>query len=532
MRIHSICHTSAFIMLVAVYLPVSSFGKTTRSLSPADGPENDNQNVASDSERFEEVRARIVALVESGEIPSMAVAVAKDGRIVWEEAFGWADREKGIEATPNTVYAIGSLSKSITGTAVMVLVDRGMIRLDDPLYPYLGPATPVDHLGVGSAISVRQIITMTGGIPHLWLQPTNTDDPLPSLTTTELIARYGFSMSPPGETFNYSNLSFAFPELIISKVTGKSFADFMESEVFLPLGMTHSSVNPRPEQREHLARGYNAENDPFPVDIEFYPKGGGGMYSSVRDLIRYGLFHLKESPETGTRIMKSPTIDTIHRAENPELPNYRRYSLGWGLVNDGKHFTLVSDGQIAGANSMLLLLPDERIAIVCLANITGVISMMTAMQIADELLPGYMGDMMDYIGTMESIESPAVSFAVTPELLGTWRGEIRTYEGEIPLTLTFSRGDSVLARIGSTPPARLTDVRYVDRPDTVVNNVRFRYRILRGNLEGMINTKDTADRDHYVALKLEYYNGRFVGVASAIGEGFSFPSFVSLGKDD
>jgi CubicO group peptidase (beta-lactamase class C family) len=83
-------------------------------------------------------------------------------------------------------------------------------------------------------------------------------------------------MFPPGEMFNYSNLSFAIPDLIISKVTGKSFADFMETEVFLPLGMKHSSVNLRSEPHWNLARGYTVDNIPFPVDIEFYPKGGGG----------------------------------------------------------------------------------------------------------------------------------------------------------------------------------------------------------------------------------------------------------------
>jgi CubicO group peptidase (beta-lactamase class C family) len=256
------------------------------------------------------------------------------------------------------------------------------------------------------------------------------------------------------------------------------------------------------------------------------------MYSSAHDLIRYGLFHLKELPETETSIMKNTTIDIIHRAEDPNLPNYRRYSLGWGLVNDGKHLSLISDGRIGGANSILLLLPSERLAITCLANISGSIAMMTAIQIADELVPGYLNDMIDYIATMESTENPAVSFAVTPKLLGKWSGKIRTYKGEIPLTLIFSSGDSVMAHVGSSPPTKLTAVYYVDRPDTVVNDVVFHYRILSGNLEDWINTKDTAARDHYIGLKLRHDNDRLVGVASAIGEGFFFPSFVSLAKHD
>ena len=95
-------------------------------------PEAIQTTVAPDP-MFETIRANILERVESGEIPSMAVAVSQRGEIIWEEAFGWADRESGIPATPETVYPLGSLSKSITATGIMILVERGVIGLDDPV---------------------------------------------------------------------------------------------------------------------------------------------------------------------------------------------------------------------------------------------------------------------------------------------------------------------------------------------------------------------------------------------------------------
>ncbi|MCP4570803.1 MAG: beta-lactamase family protein [bacterium] len=482
--------------------------------------------------RLSKLRAEIIASVNSDEVPSLAVAVAQDGRVIWSEAFGWADRENKVPATTSTIYAVGSLSKSITATGLMVLVDRGQIDLDDSVYEYLGDAAPADYLGASELLKVKHIVTMTGGIAHLWLQPTSDDSGPPTPTAAELISCYGSSMFPVGTLFNYSNLSFAYPELLISTVTGLGFSAFMDSEVFTPLGMINSTVELHLEHRAQLAQGYDETGAPLDRDVVFYPKGGGGLYTSIDDLIRYGQFHLQELDGADIAIIRPATVARIHQADDPELPSYQRYSNGWGRFEIGGQLVLISDGRIAGANSMLLLLPQARIAIACLVNASGATSMMKVMQIADTLEPGFMAAAMEFIGSMEAAESPSVAFAVTPELAGIWRGSIRTSTNEIPLTMEFTLGDSVVVGLGGEATVALDYPQYVDRPDTVVHGVKFPYRILTGSFDGEIDTKHTRDLDHYVSLRLRRHAGKFVGEASAIGEGFKLPFYLELEKSE
>jgi CubicO group peptidase (beta-lactamase class C family) len=122
-------------------------------------------------DRFATARAHIVDLVARGEIPSMAVAVAQRGKIVWEEAFGWADRENKVAATPNTIYKVGSLSKSITATGMMKLIQDGRVSLDDDVDRLFAPAVFTAYKGRASDIKVKHLLKMTAGIPHGSLGP-------------------------------------------------------------------------------------------------------------------------------------------------------------------------------------------------------------------------------------------------------------------------------------------------------------------------------------------------------------------------
>jgi CubicO group peptidase (beta-lactamase class C family) len=468
----------------------------------------------------------ISGMIDEGEIPSMAVAVAKNGEIIWDEAFGFADKENMIEATPQTVYPLGSLSKSITGTGLMLLVERELISLDDPVANHTGA---VKLRNYGSEPKIRHVVNMTAGIPHLWKNHYR-DNRAPPPSASELVERYGFFSAPPGELFLYSNLAFSFPEVIVSNVTKKDFADFMRSEVFLPLGMRHTFVNVSPDQREFLAKKYDTENEPYKVDYDFYPKGGGGMYSSAHDLIKYALFHLKTPLSEQTPILREKTIDALHKEDDPAAPNFNRYSMGWGTVHDGKHFTLISDGRIGGANSALFLLPEKNIGVVCLTNHSGYSTMLVALKILDALVPGYESTMMEFIGFMEGTENPSVPFRTKPDLLGNWEGQIRTYEGDIPVGMTFTEDDTVLVKIGDQAQIPLMNVNFVDRPDTVVSGVKFYYRVLTGDADARISTGDAMESEHHVSLRLRYTGSSFVGIASATAADFQLPSDIHLSR--
>jgi CubicO group peptidase (beta-lactamase class C family) len=137
--------------------------------------------------------------VTKGELPSIAVAVAQHGRIVCEEGFGWADREKRAPATANTVYAAGSVAKALTGAATFVLAGRGKIRLDDAPDQY---GVHV-HAYAGTGITIRQLLSMTAGIQHGWFYSYGSN-----VKRDDLLNRYAISAFPPGQHFIYSNFSF------------------------------------------------------------------------------------------------------------------------------------------------------------------------------------------------------------------------------------------------------------------------------------------------------------------------------------
>ena len=123
-------------------------------------------------------------LIEWG-IPSLAIAVAQHGKIVWEEAFGWADRENRVPATEHTMYSLASISKPITATGVMVLVERGLLDLDRPINDYLSEAKLKAWVGSAADATVRRIANHSSGLPqHYQVFFDNEPDQCPPMETT------------------------------------------------------------------------------------------------------------------------------------------------------------------------------------------------------------------------------------------------------------------------------------------------------------------------------------------------------------
>jgi CubicO group peptidase (beta-lactamase class C family) len=116
--------------------------------------------------RFSEVRELIIDQVSTGGAPSIAVAVADNGEIVWEEAFGWSDVENRVRATPNTMYRLGSISKTITATGLMLLVEEGKVNLDKPAVEYLPKVVkPRAFEGEVQGVTVRHLLNHRAGMP-------------------------------------------------------------------------------------------------------------------------------------------------------------------------------------------------------------------------------------------------------------------------------------------------------------------------------------------------------------------------------
>ena len=190
---------------------------------------------------FDKVCSKIIDLIRETQVASILVAVVKNGRIIWEEAFGWAIEKRELKLQLHTVYSLASISKPMTATDLMILAERGLVYMNKPVNNYLGLAKLNAYEGKSSNSTVKRVLYHTSVLPLHWhFFYENESYCRPNMDET--IRHYGILVAAPGEIYQYSNLGYGILDYIISRIPGKSYAQFMRSEVFLPLGMTHTSV--------------------------------------------------------------------------------------------------------------------------------------------------------------------------------------------------------------------------------------------------------------------------------------------------
>jgi CubicO group peptidase (beta-lactamase class C family) len=479
-------------------------------------PEAIQTTVAPDA-MFEAIRTEISERVESGEIPSMAIAVSRRGEMIWEEAFGWADRESEIPATPGTVYPIGSLSKSITATGIMILVERGLVGLDDPVGAFLPEGSLTVYEGEREAVTIRRVLHMRGGIPHGWATYGNVFDPA---GIHEYLADSGVVVFPPGAEELYSNNAYGVLEAVIAGATERDFDEFIESEVFGPLGMQSSRAGLEPELVGVAASRYGEDQARLPYDqYEFVPTGGAGMYASVHDLIRYAMFHLKHPAPGQNPVLSDQHLDQMHFAKDPEHLD-GLMAIGWGSVElDSGRRWLITNGSIGGANSMLTLLPDEELAVAVLTNISSSsLADETAVRIADIVSVGFAEEVGEAIGAYEDARAPR-PFEPSASVVGEWRGALMNRGNEVPVAMSV-HGDGVMT------------VRLADQAEIRIDEMKTQGNQIRGSFRGRIADHPYFGRDHDMNVTLWHDDGRLYGFVTSEAEtefgSVSTPFYVEL----
>ena len=461
---------------------------------------------------------------------AMAVAVAKDGKIIWEQGFGWANREKMIPATPNTMFSLASISKPITATGLMVLAARHQVDLDHPANDYLGVGKLTGLAGDASAATVRRVLNHSAGLPlHYQFFYANENRHPP--TMDETIARYGILVSAPGERFQYSNLGFGIIDYIISRTSGQSYRDFMRREVFLPLGLTHTSIDIGPGLEPYAAERYERHGQPVPF-YTFDHNGGSAVYSSAHDLVRFGMFHLKDHLADQRPIISDSLIDIMHQPLWPNaFDSITGYGLGWVSHQSDHGFRLFEhSGGMPGVATTLNIYPTEHLAIVALTN-GGGDPFSIAQDIAAILLPRY-GDSLK-ADRAHKTPPPVTKFTPTPELIGTWEGTLRTWQKSLPFRLTVLADGDVKVRIGPEPKPNTEDSEDTQL-ESLLNGVEWTRPVLSGRFAGTIPTPDASWTPHSIALDLRLVDGKLRGQASAQTPDtpvyFSIASYVELAK--
>jgi hypothetical protein len=352
---------------------------------------------------------------------------------------------------------------------------------------------------------VRRVADHTSGLPlhyHFFYE----DEPDQRPPMDETIRRYANLVTAPGQRAHYSNLGYGILDYVVERVSAKPYADFMREEVFLPLGMTRSSIGIGPELAPHAARRYAPDGLPLPF-YDFDHPGGSAVYSSAHDLLRFGMFHVKTRLADQKRILSDESLDATH-GPSSKWPDGGAYGIGWRVDTNYGGYTLVSHGGgMGGVRTALVTVPSEQIVTVVLTNGSTTSPIVPYTLFADilaSLLPNLDGQADRYRAKLKGREDQKPpAYKPVPELLGTWQGTVHTYQRDLPLTLCFTGAGDFHAKLGD-------DLRML------VNDATYEDGHLTGTFPGDIGTPDASRRQHRLHLDLFYRGDVINGACTAI----------------
>jgi CubicO group peptidase (beta-lactamase class C family) len=296
-----------------------------------------------------------------------AVLVEMDGKIVFEKAYGPADEEWDVSNTPKTKFRIASLTKQFTAACILILQERGLLHVQDVASKYL-PEMPA----AWKAVTIHQLLTHTAGIPnadHSGQQSVKMGDRI-AATPQEMIA--GVASKPldfnPGTKWNYSNTGYILLGMLIEKLSAKSYADFLKSNIFDPLGMTDSGYDRASEILKARASGYDISNGHLAnadfIDMSL-PFSAGGIYSTVEDMFRWN-----EALAHPGKLLNADSLKQMF-TEYPEATHEGQH-YGYGVVISRQKFGRLlyyHGGGVNGFSSVIQRYPEERLCIVVLSNL-------------------------------------------------------------------------------------------------------------------------------------------------------------------
>lgn len=469
----------------------------------------------------------MINIVKKGKTPSISVTVAKNGEILWEESFGWAVREKMIPATSQSMYSIASTTKPMTVTGLMILKENGKISLSESVNTYIAPAQLTAYEGDASSATVKHLMTHTAGLP-MHYKYYYEDEPYREPGMTESIRRYGILVQPPGDYFEYSNFGYGILDYIIEKVSGQTFPEYMKNEVFLPLRMTHSSVHIDPGLEKYAATRYDEDNAPIPF-YDFDHDGASAVFCSAPDLLRFGMFHMKNHFPDQKPILRNASIDEMQNETDKDAVGWDEetdsgYALGWMVGDYNGYKTVTHNGGMPGVVSTLMLIPSENTAIVILTNSLNFSVYGFPYEIANSLLPEKKIEATEP-AQQQSEQEPKKPYE---DMIGTWEGTIKTYESEVPIKMEFQEDGDVhviMNREKTDDPINL---------ETILSDFNYNDGEMTGKFYGNVETGDTKMYPHNIHVSMKLKENRLAGYALVYSTTKKvhggYPSYIYLTK--
>ena len=451
-------------------------------------------------EPFPAIKKLIQEEIKEQKVPSLAVAVIRNQAILWEQGFGWSDLENNIKSDAHTPYSLASISKPITATGLMKLVQDGMLELDQPANRYLGTAKLTSPLGKADTATLRQLANHSSGLP-LHYQFFYEDTPHRAPSRDDSIRRYGTLVNLPGESYQYANLGYGILDHVITRTSGRTFATYMQEEIFRPLGMKQTSVGMDPRQRNKTAVRYGINRQPL-ADYHFDHPGASAVYSSAHDLIRFASLHLKQPLVDQQSPLSHASIDAMQQPTIATRPG-TGYGVGWSIKKNDFGFTTVThSGGMPGVRTRLTLVPSEGIAVAALTNCSSDLPHRVVQDVLAALLPTY-AQQRRRNEFQQAPAPPPLRWKPTADWTGYWKGNVETYQGKQALQLWIQ-------------PAGDIHVQLDDQPRHLLNGVQLNHGFLTGLFPGHLDTPDVQRRRHQFQLKVRLRDKHINGVVTAL----------------
>ncbi len=280
---------------------------------------------------------RIPSLMDDYKIPGVNIAIVQKGKLAWSKAYGYANPEDNRKMTVDTYCRVESISKSLTSWGIMKLVEEGRIDLDKPVEKYIKNWELPDSKFSKEKITVRQLLTHTAGMPlGDVFKRYDPNEEIPSLE--ESLSEQAVIIKEPGSSFSYSNTGYNLLELLVEEVKGRDFAEYMENEVLIPLGMDNSTFLWSDKLNPKVPTGYDLDGNEVPVYI--YPeKASGGLLASVEDIARF--ISAGMTDYTDNKVLKIDSINEIYR---PQVDKIGIYGLVFDSYGFGHYIEELSKG--------------------------------------------------------------------------------------------------------------------------------------------------------------------------------------------
>lgn len=309
-------------------------------------------------EKLDEIAAQ--AFTQTG--PGGSVIVVKDGRVLLRKGYGMADLELGVRAEPGMVFRLGSMGKQFTAVAILQLVEKGTVKLADPLSKYVPDFPGAD------AITVEHLLTHTSGIRSYNDVPRALIGIREDKTPMQLVdvIRDEKPAFAPGESWMYSNSGYLFLGIIIEKASGMKYADYMQAKLFTPLGLKNTFVEDESRIVAGRAKGYaigpdNALRNAGYMNMTF-PYAAGSIETNVDDLARWN-----ELLVAG-KVIDKALLERAWTESKTKDGQPTGYGYGWYVSDeDGVHF-VVHGGAITGFRSQGVLAPEKKLFVGVLHN--------------------------------------------------------------------------------------------------------------------------------------------------------------------